>query len=124
MEHTRKHSAGERGVWTRRRVVRTVAIPIVGGIILAVATARADELVVPDDFPTIQAAVDAAPPGVTIEVRRGTYEEIVVAEDLTLRGLVAAASPRPLSCSVIDRAKPLRRTGHHQAMTSVGGATC
>jgi len=32
-------------------------------------------ITVPDDYPTIQAAVDAAPPGATITVREGTYVE-------------------------------------------------
>ena len=46
-----------------------------------------DDIVVPRDFPTIQAAVNAATPGATIKVRRGTYtEQIVIAKDLTLKG--------------------------------------
>lgn len=36
------------------------------------------KLVVPDDFPTIQKAVNAANPGTTILIRRGAYNEAVV----------------------------------------------
>lgn len=42
---------------------------------------------VPADFPTIQAAIDAAPQGATIEVGPGTYtEQIVLTKDVTLQG--------------------------------------
>lgn len=44
-------------------------------------------IVVPRDYPTIQAAVDAAAPGSIIKVRAGTYtEQVVIAKDLTLIG--------------------------------------
>jgi parallel beta-helix repeat protein len=47
----------------------------------------ASTIVVPRDFPTIQAAVDAVAPGDTIRVRSGTYtEQVVIAKDLTLVG--------------------------------------
>ncbi len=47
----------------------------------------ASTIVVPRDFPTIQAAVDAAAPGDTIRVQSGTYtEQVVIAKDLTLVG--------------------------------------
>lgn len=47
-------------------------------------------ITVPDDYPTIQAAVDAAPPGATITVKEGTYVEpggvFVNTPDLTIVG--------------------------------------
>lgn len=44
-------------------------------------------LQVPRDFPTIQAAVDAAAPGDRVAVQAGTYtEEVVIDKDVDLRG--------------------------------------
>jgi nitrous oxidase accessory protein NosD len=60
----------------------------VGGLLPAGAPAQVQgSLVVPRDFPTIQAAVDAAAPGDTIIVKSGTYtEQVVIGKDLNLRG--------------------------------------
>ena len=44
-------------------------------------------LVVPTDYPTIQAAIDAAKPGRVVQVLAGTYvEQIVVSKNLTIVG--------------------------------------
>jgi parallel beta-helix repeat protein len=87
---TQQHRMGShnrtRGLVLAR--LRRLGIAVISGIMLTASSAIADEvIVVPRDAPTIQAAVDAAPRGATIKVRRGTYtEEIVIAKDLTLQG--------------------------------------
>jgi plastocyanin len=75
--HCRFHGAsGQRGMW---------------GVVVVGAPPRdeRERIVVPDDYPTIQAAVTAARPGASVVVRPGTYEESVVVEtpDLVIRGL-------------------------------------
>lgn len=77
----------------RQRLVRGVAIGLVAvvavmcGITWAGGARAAERIVVPRDFLTIQAAVDAAGPGATIQVLPGTYtEQLVFAKNVTLRG--------------------------------------
>ena len=65
-----------------------VAVLIAGAMAVASVGAHAgSDIDVPRDFPSIQAAVTAAPAGATIKVRPGTYaEEIVVGRDIILKG--------------------------------------
>lgn len=75
-----------------------IALAVVVGVATGGCTAKPKEvrpsgdgpvsIVVPTDAPTIQAAVDAAKPGDTVEVSPGVYEESVAVKtpDLTLIG--------------------------------------
>ena len=54
------------------------------GVIAISSVASADTLKVPQQFETIQAAVDAANDGDTIAVARGVYNENVVLEGVVL----------------------------------------
>ncbi|WP_369265494.1 right-handed parallel beta-helix repeat-containing protein [Streptomyces sp. R35] len=86
----RSEKLGTRGALAVLSVLATVGA-LVG---IAPAAHTASTLVVPRDYRTIQAAVDAAASGDTILVRGGTYtEEVVVSgKDLHLKG-VGKGSP-------------------------------
>jgi len=59
----------------------------------ASASTAGKSINVPDDFATIQAAIDAAAPGAVIHVAPGTYtEQVIITKDLTLRGAGAGAT--------------------------------
>ena len=79
-----------------RRVTDFVARVLVcalGALALVCSPAFAKSIVVPRDFPTIQAAVDAAAPGDAISVGSGTYtEQVVIAKDLDLIGSGAGST--------------------------------
>jgi len=63
-------------------------------------SAIAATIYVPDDYPTIQAAVDAATSGDTIVVRAGTYvENIVVDKSLTIRSERGSANTKVIAAS-------------------------
>src|SRR5262245_13239140 len=80
----------------RRRTLLFLSLAAVaaGALLLGGAPAYAKgSIVVPRDFPTIQAAVDAAAPGDTIHIQGGIYtEEVVIGKDLDLRGAGAGAT--------------------------------
>lgn len=72
-------------------VLAVGAAVLVGGP--AAAAAHGGPLVVPRDYPSVQAAVDAAAPGARIEVRPGTYVgEVVIGKDLDLVGAGISAT--------------------------------
>lgn len=65
--------------------------------------------IVPDDHPTIQAAVNAASPGTTIVIRTGTYRESIVIRKDNIR-LVGAEEPGTV---IIDGKELVDVTGIH-----------
>lgn len=74
-------------MFTNRLFYLLIVVAFMTSMVTATPAQAASTIVVPGDYPTIQAAVDAAPPGATIKVRNGTYtEQLVLAKDLTLVG--------------------------------------
>src|SRR5678815_3250815 len=71
--------------WRRHRLA-VLLLAVAGGF--AVET-RADTLIVPDQYPTVQAAIDAAASGNVVQVRPGTYAEALSIEgkSLVIEGL-------------------------------------
>ena len=81
--------------------MRRVILLVTTAVALSVAAANASEMLVPDAFPTIQAAVDAAAAGDVVLVAPGVYEETVVIRrrsDLTLRGVNTLPILDKVSC--------------------------
>jgi parallel beta-helix repeat protein len=100
MKDMQNHCAGQHRALLMQGLIRGILVRLCGlGVMCAILCASgpvlADDeaIVVPRDFPTIQAAVDAAPPGATVKVRRGTYtEEIVITKDLHVEGAGVGAT--------------------------------
>lgn len=96
-QQNRQHELG------RRTVLKTLTTAGVSSLALAGAAAANPgnggppnsatcDAVVPDDYGSIQAAVDAAAPGDTVCVKDGTYpEQVVVDKSLTLQSASGAA---------------------------------
>ncbi|MFG2144289.1 right-handed parallel beta-helix repeat-containing protein [Streptomyces sp. NPDC048696] len=87
-----RSTARPRGGHRRRRsVLACLSVLVALGAMVGIAPAAraAATLVVPRDYPTIQAAVNAAASGDTVVVRGGTYTEQVVVsgKNLRLRGV-------------------------------------
>src|SRR5262245_20381653 len=80
-------------------------------------------IIVPRDYPTIQAAVDAAAPGDSINIRGGTYtEEVVISKDLTLHGAGAGATLIRSPATLTPFAADLRGTPLHAIVRVAHGA--
>lgn len=71
---------------------------------IATSTARAATLRVPQQYPTIQAAVDAAAPGDRIRVGRGSYCGATLTKNVSLEG---RGRPRIIGCAT----SPMITTG-------------
>ena len=83
----------DKGIWEILAILMVlvmvgscVAMPSAGSARESEVTSSSATIYVPDDYPTIQAAVDAASAGDTIIVRDGTYiENIEVDKSLTIQ---------------------------------------
>ena len=105
-----------------KKIVVSLAVASVLLTLLASTPAyAASTIVVPRDYPTIQAAVDAAAPGDTIMVESGTYtEEVVIGKDVNLRGAGVGATVIKSPATLIPFAVNLRNGRSLTAIVRVG----
>jgi len=90
MQTTVKHDKKKTKLKVKRQSILYLAVSVltlIATLIVVTAAARPDThvLQVPADYPTIQAAVNAATPGDTIMVAAGVYQENVVVTTSDLR---------------------------------------
>ena len=87
----------------RELVVFTAIVVLSVFVTMPVATASPDVIYVPDNYPTIQQAIDNANPSDTIIVRDGTYNENVnVYKSLTIRSENGSASTIVQAATIFD----------------------
>ena len=87
----------------------------------APARAASGRFAVPQDYPTIQAAVNAAPAGATVNVGRGTYrEEVVIDKNLSVVGAGIDASVIQAPASLTSYATHLPDNRAVTAIVRVG----
>lgn len=104
--------AGHRGGAGRvGRVARIVSIAVVAQVVFACVPVTANParaatiLRVPEDYPNIQAAIDAASDADVIDVAPGTYREnITVGKSVTIRGRVYRRADPRRNTTIIDGA--------------------
>lgn len=81
---------------TRRTYLKLAGMSAVALGSTGTAVAATDDVAVPDDYDTIQAAVDAVPPGGTVRVDQGTYHGVVhISKPVTLLGDPGNGTPGP-----------------------------